>query len=118
MGEPSQVPGMAPTAQPTETQLTVADAAEARYKELLSKEFPEIDYNTGRHKPKGLFKVQFRRMQNRADCMLLGALEVARDPLTTSTAEIEDIYTYEQRFAVMQPLVSVTDSAAALPAGP
>jgi hypothetical protein len=95
-------------AQQTEKKLTLAAAAEAKCRAALSDPTQKIRYNSGSVECTGLLK----RLANTWACMLDFDLEnpnkPLRDPLTMPETTFEGLYTSEQRFGVMQPLVSIS----------
>ncbi|WIA41424.1 hypothetical protein OEZ86_005007 [Tetradesmus obliquus] len=106
LDEPPGVPGGAAKAAPAEKPLTLAAAAEERCRAALSAKFPAYEFKTGSVKAKTNrpMTTPFRGLQQRADCLLFNVIETATDPLTKPRSTIDDVYTYEQHFAVMHPL--------------
>lgn len=131
MSEAQAAPVMAPLAQQTEQSCTLADAAEAAMRTRISAAFPEIKINSGDIKCTSTMRHLMETGQIVLDIDLmtdsledlrrteqpLQPVKPRKDPVISPTSTLDDLYSHEQRFGVMHPVVSNAGAAVLIAGG-
>lgn len=107
MSSGAAAPGEACIGTPAALPVSVSAAAETAEREWLKKNITSLEFKTGRQHPKQPFTPVMKQLQQDCRCVLPAR---GPDPASRCSSSIEDYYKHEQRFAIMNPLVSFPGS--------